>query len=258
VRLPFAWSRAQPPLVDLDAFRLDAGLAQQEGERVAFWVDGLDDRDLPVLDPLRPRRARRRLERVAGVGERDDVSWTQEVVAIGCRYRGFAEVARCDPFLLGELVHEIDVAVWTVNDQRGLGRRVSAPPPVPVIDRGADRVCGCVVEFERLVLTEDRDRVDTGRPLSDRDLVVPQAGVNPGGVVGIAVTPHLPQLRSGHPRLAQHFGKEADEPDRLVLAVVPDRADSHALAVDCFGDLRPVRVSSFEASSTNTTVRPST
>ena len=49
---------AQACLVDLDDPRLGAGLAKQQRQRVAFGVDGFDDRDLAVLDPFGSRAAR--------------------------------------------------------------------------------------------------------------------------------------------------------------------------------------------------------
>jgi hypothetical protein len=63
--------RAQSCLVDLDQPRFGARLAQPERERVALGVDGFDDRDLAVLDPLGSRLVGLCGEGVGGVADRD-------------------------------------------------------------------------------------------------------------------------------------------------------------------------------------------
>ena len=67
----------QPRLVDLNQPRLGARLTDEQPHRVLLRVDGVDDRDLPVLDALGPRAVGARRERVGGVADRDDVAGSQ-------------------------------------------------------------------------------------------------------------------------------------------------------------------------------------
>ena len=106
-------------------------------------------------------------------------------------------------------------------------------------DDPGDRLRARVIQLERLLFLQDRDRVGAAS-LVDRDLVVAQPRVRSRRVGRVAVPADLPQLRGRDPLVGEHFGEQARQPDRVVLSVVPDRPEARAVVLDRFRELAPV------------------
>ena len=249
---------AQLRLVDLDQSGLGAGLAQQEGERVALGVDGFDDRGLTVLDPLGPRPAGVAREGVGGVADRDDVARAEQVVAVDRTDRLFAELAGVEALLLGELVDQIDVASWgrgrSAPTPSARSRGASGPTPRPSRPSPAR---GCRRAGASLLL-EDRDRVETAA-LVNGDLVVAQPRVNAvrgcrgrGAGGSGAAPPWGSALRRAFRRTGRGGGS------RRAVRRGRRRGRWRRGARPRWASSAQWPVSSFEASSTKITVRSST